>query len=145
MVTDHVSVTAVNSTTSADRSLVQSVVEGTFSAGDMAIAGPSPERVDEIQGLLQRLVSGEVGILRLKVHGPDGTILFSDDASLRGSQFEPSGNWPRSSEADSRSTDSQAEADLAGSERRRLEGICPSSASATWACSRSADAARWRR
>ena len=82
VVTDHVSVTAINSTTSADRSLVQSVVEGTFSTGDMAIAGPSPERVDEIQGLLQRLVSGEVGILRLKVHGPDGTILFSDDASL---------------------------------------------------------------
>ncbi|HEY8198560.1 MAG TPA: diguanylate cyclase [Candidatus Limnocylindrales bacterium] len=90
VVTDHVSVTAINSTTSADRSLVQSVVESTFSASDMAISGPSLDRVEVIQGLLQRLVAGEVGILRLKVHGPDGTILFSDDASLRGSRFEPS-------------------------------------------------------
>ncbi|MET1232866.1 MAG: diguanylate cyclase [Candidatus Limnocylindrales bacterium] len=106
VVTDHVSVAAVNSTMSADRSLVQSVVEGNFSAPDMSITGPTSARVAEIQGLLQRLVAGDVGILRLKVHSLDGTVLFSDDTGLRGTQFELS---PELEEA----LEGQAEAEIA--------------------------------
>jgi diguanylate cyclase (GGDEF)-like protein len=88
VVTDHVSVTAINSTTSSDRSLVQSFVESNFTTRDMTLAGPSPERVVAVQDQLKRLVASDVGILRLKVHAPDGIVLFSDDAALRGSRFE---------------------------------------------------------
>ena len=118
VVTDHVSVAAVNATMSADRSLVQSVVEGNFSTPDMSLAGPPPERVAEIQGLLRRLVAGQVGILRLKVHSIDGTVLFSDDASLRGSRFDLSPELEEALEGEAEAeiaTDfSGEEADLAG-------------------------------
>jgi diguanylate cyclase (GGDEF)-like protein len=88
VVTDHVSVSAINSTTSADRSLVQSFVEGNFTPRDLTLSGPTPERVAAVQDQLKRLVASDVGILRLKVHTPDGTVLFSDDPGLRGARFE---------------------------------------------------------
>jgi diguanylate cyclase (GGDEF)-like protein len=118
VVTDHVSAAALNATMNADRSLVQSVVEGNFSAPDMTLSGPAPQRVAEIQGLLERLVAGDVGILRMKVHSLDGTVLFSDDVSLRGSSFDLSPELEEAlegeAEAEIATEFSGEEADLAG-------------------------------
>ncbi|HEY8169094.1 MAG TPA: diguanylate cyclase [Candidatus Limnocylindrales bacterium] len=76
--------TAIESAAIADRSLAQSFVESTLTAEDMAIGASSTARVAAVQRALVRLVETDAAILHLKVHAPDGTILYSDDPSLRG-------------------------------------------------------------
>ncbi len=87
VVSDQLTKTAITATVEADTSLVLSVLEGRVSEGDMAMAGVSDSRVAEIEELLATLTARS-GILRIKVHATDGTILFSDDAGLRGQRFE---------------------------------------------------------
>ncbi len=86
VVTDHVTSTAIDSTAGADQALVQSFVESNLDAEDMTMR-VSDERVAAVEGLLERLVASDVGVLRFKVHTTDGTVLFSDDRDLRGQHF----------------------------------------------------------
>lgn len=86
VVTDQVTSTAIDSTAGADQALVQSFVESNLVAEDMTM-GVSDERVAAVEGLLERLVASDVGVLRFKVHTTDGTVLFSDDRKLRGQHF----------------------------------------------------------
>ncbi|TAM61169.1 MAG: diguanylate cyclase, partial [Chloroflexota bacterium] len=71
----------------ADRSLVQDVIHTDLAAGDLSLPGPGPARVAAIQQTLARLVGDSSGLLRIKVHSPNGTILYSDDPGLRGQRF----------------------------------------------------------
>ncbi|HEX5466311.1 MAG TPA: diguanylate cyclase [Candidatus Limnocylindrales bacterium] len=84
---DNVTAATLDSAVNADRSLVQDVVQTDLSPSDLTFAGPSPARVTQVQQALAALVGDNSGLLRIKVHAPDGTILFSDDPSLRGQHF----------------------------------------------------------
>ena len=88
VVSDHVTRSAVDSTVGADRFLAQSFVDMNLAAGDMSLTGPTPVHVRAVEDQLDRLVTSDVGVVLVKVHGVDGTILFSSDRSLRGSRFE---------------------------------------------------------
>ena len=87
VVGERITDTAVIAVASADKSLSQNFVAQNISAADMAPDTPQA-RVDAIQQQLAALVASNVGLLRVKVHAPDGTILFSDLPSLRGKVFE---------------------------------------------------------
>jgi hypothetical protein len=50
----------------------------------MTLGGSTEARIATVQQALLRLVETDADILRLKVHAPDGTILYSDDPTLRG-------------------------------------------------------------
>ncbi len=91
VVGDRITETAVEAVASADRSLSQNFVSQNMSASDMSLAGTAPARVAAIQEQLAALVRGNAGLLRVKVHAPDGTILFSDDPTLRGRAFAVEG------------------------------------------------------
>jgi diguanylate cyclase (GGDEF)-like protein len=84
IVGQHVQTTAIASAASADRSLAQSFAENSLTAADMTIGGSTEARIAAVQQALLRLVETDADILRLKVHAPDGTILYSDDPTLRG-------------------------------------------------------------
>ena len=87
VVGERITDTAVSAVAGADKSLSQNFVTQNISTADMAPDVPQA-RVDAIQHQLAALVASNVGLLRVKVHAPDGTILFSDLPSLRGKVFE---------------------------------------------------------
>jgi diguanylate cyclase (GGDEF)-like protein len=87
VVGERITDTAVSAVAGADKSLSQNFVTQNISTADMAPDVPQA-RVDAIQQQLAALVASNVGLLRVKVHAPDGTILFSDLPSLRGKVFE---------------------------------------------------------
>ena len=84
IVGQHVQASAIASAASADRSLAQSFVESTLTVDDMTVSAGSASRAADVQSALLRLVETDADILRLKVHSPNGTILYSDDPTLRG-------------------------------------------------------------
>ena len=88
VVSDHVTQSAIDSTVEADRFLAQSFVETYMATGDMTLTGPTAEHVAAVQQRLQALVSSDIGVALVKVHGLDGTILFSSDRAQRGHKFE---------------------------------------------------------
>jgi diguanylate cyclase (GGDEF)-like protein len=87
VVSDHVTRSAIDSTLAADRFLSQSFVETNLDAGDMVLTTSDDARVAVVQDGLRRLVASDVGVVLVKVHGLDGTVLFSSDRSLRGTRF----------------------------------------------------------
>jgi diguanylate cyclase (GGDEF)-like protein len=86
VVSSHVTGTAMASSVAADASFVSGFVQAFIGPEDLTAAGPSPGRQADIDGRLSALVSSS-GMLRVKVYSPDGTILFSDVAALRGRNF----------------------------------------------------------
>jgi diguanylate cyclase (GGDEF)-like protein len=86
VVSSHVTGTALASSVAADASFVSGFVHAFIEPQDLAPGGASPARQAEIDGRLSDLV-GSSGMLRVKVYRPDGTILFSDVAALRGQNF----------------------------------------------------------
>ena len=86
VVSSHVTGTAVASSVAADASFVSGFVGAFIGPDDISTAGPSAGRQAEINARLADLV-GSSGMLRVKVYAPDGTILFSDVAELRGRNF----------------------------------------------------------
>jgi diguanylate cyclase (GGDEF)-like protein len=91
VVGDQMTAATLRSAAGADRSLVETVSRSDLTASDLSFDGPSQERVWVIERTLADLVNATSGILRIKVHAPDGTILFSDDADLRGQRFDTDG------------------------------------------------------
>jgi diguanylate cyclase (GGDEF)-like protein len=88
VVSDHVTRSAIDSAAGADRLLGQGFVDTNLAADDMSLSAPSAERVDTVEDRLARLVASDPGLALVKIHGPDGTILFSNNRALRGSHFE---------------------------------------------------------
>ncbi|TMD28985.1 MAG: diguanylate cyclase [Chloroflexi bacterium] len=86
VVADHVTRTAIASSVAADSSFVSGFVRSFITPDDLRLAGPNAARTAEIQGRLSGLIASG-GMLRVKVYAPDGTILFSDVATLRGQNF----------------------------------------------------------
>ena len=86
VVSTHVTGTAMASSVAADASFVSGFVGSFIGPEDLSAPGPSPARQGEINARLADLVSSS-GMLRVKVYAPDGTILFSDVAGLRGRNF----------------------------------------------------------
>jgi diguanylate cyclase (GGDEF)-like protein len=86
VVSSHVTGTALASSVAADASFVSGFVGAFIGPDDVAAGGPAPARQAEIDARLSDLV-GSSGMLRVKVYAPDGTILFSDVAELRGQNF----------------------------------------------------------
>jgi diguanylate cyclase (GGDEF)-like protein len=84
VVTAHLTATALDSSVEADRSLVHGFVR-TLGEEDLT-AQVSPQRAELIQSDLAALIDRNQ-ILRIKVFAPDGTILYSDQRSLRGKNF----------------------------------------------------------
>ena len=86
LVSDHVTATAIDSSISSDRSLVRGFVASTLRPADLSGPAPGSDRVAEIGLDLAQLVDRDgKGILQIKVHAPDGRVLFSDDPSVVGS------------------------------------------------------------
>ncbi len=85
LVSDDVTRTAIDSSVSSDRSLVRGFVASTLRPSDLAGTPLEAARVAEIGRDLGQLVDRDGrGILQIKVHAPDGTVLFSDDAAVVG-------------------------------------------------------------
>ena len=85
VVSGHVTATAIASSVAADRSLVRGFTETVLMPADLVGSGPSAERSAEVGAQLRALVEpGAQGVLQLKIHGLDGTILFSDDHDVLG-------------------------------------------------------------
>ncbi|MGZ6295615.1 MAG: HD domain-containing phosphohydrolase [Candidatus Limnocylindrales bacterium] len=87
VVGDRITETAVKAVASADGSLSQNFVTQNIVGGQVDLKSPTADQITKIQQELGGLVHGNAGLLRVKVHAPDGTILFSDDPSLRGKAF----------------------------------------------------------
>ncbi|MGZ3585970.1 MAG: HD domain-containing phosphohydrolase [Candidatus Limnocylindrales bacterium] len=87
VVGDRITETAVKAVASADGSLSQNFVTQNIVGGQVDLKAPTADQITKIQQELGGLVHGNAGLLRVKVHAPDGTILFSDDPSLRGKAF----------------------------------------------------------
>lgn len=81
----HVEVTATSEATTSAEAVVRGFVDPLVTAG--ALQDPGSPAGTEINDTLRQLVkSGDV--LRIKIWGPDGTVLFSDLPELRGQRFE---------------------------------------------------------
>jgi hypothetical protein len=82
LVSDHVTRAAIDSSVSSDRSLVRGFVATTLRPSDLA-GKVDPERVAEVGRDLAQLVDRDgTGLVQIKVHALDGTVLFSDDAKV---------------------------------------------------------------
>jgi diguanylate cyclase (GGDEF)-like protein len=85
LVTDHITQAAIDSSVSSDRSLVRGFVASTLRPGDLAGGAIDQARVAEVNSALGELIdSPGKGILQIKVHAPDGSVLFSDDPTVVG-------------------------------------------------------------
>ena len=80
---DHVSRATLAAVVSRDRSLIDLFVNDTLRTSDLAAAGPSKARADELEAKLAALTAKDE-ILRMELLGPDGTIVASDSPGLRG-------------------------------------------------------------
>jgi diguanylate cyclase (GGDEF)-like protein len=89
LVSDHVARAAVDSSVSSDRSLLLSFAATTLQPSDLSEEAVPAARVAEIGRDLGQLVDvAGKGILQIKVHDPDGKVLFSDEPSVVGTSEE---------------------------------------------------------
>jgi diguanylate cyclase (GGDEF)-like protein len=89
LVSEHVTKAAIDSSVSSDRSLVLSFVATTLQPTDLSDKVPSAARIAEIGKQLSDLVDVEgKGIIQIKVHSPEGMVLFSNDPSVVGTSEE---------------------------------------------------------
>jgi diguanylate cyclase (GGDEF)-like protein len=85
LVSDHITQAAIDSSVSSDRSLVRGFVASTLLPSDLAGQPLDQARVAEVGRDLAQLVDHDgPGILQIKVHAPDGRVLFSDNPSSVG-------------------------------------------------------------
>jgi diguanylate cyclase (GGDEF)-like protein/putative nucleotidyltransferase with HDIG domain len=79
----HVSSATLAAVVSRDRSLIDLFVNDTLRASDLTADGPSQARADELEAKLAALTAKDE-ILRVELRRPDGMIVVSDTAGLRG-------------------------------------------------------------
>jgi diguanylate cyclase (GGDEF)-like protein/PAS domain S-box-containing protein len=84
LVSRDVTATAVNEALRTAETLVRGDADPSFVAS--AIADPDSVAGQQVNDRLARLVSSG-GFLRIKIWGPDGTVIFSDLPALRGQSF----------------------------------------------------------
>lgn len=85
LVSGHVTSTAIDSSVAADRSLVRGFAAGVLAPADLDPASTTDARAAELTAQLRALVEpGGQGILQIKIHAVNGTVLFSDRPELRG-------------------------------------------------------------
>ena len=87
LVSIHVTDAALQSSVDADASLVRAFVAKELKPSDLVLGGVDGARRVEIETRLRDLVDPETGTLRVKVFGPDGTVLFSDVPEIAGKNF----------------------------------------------------------
>ena len=85
VVSDHVRQSATDEAVHSAESVVHGFVDPLLTEG--AMAAPDSAAGRQIDAQLEQLV-GSGNLLRVKIWGPDGTVLFSDLPALRGRQFE---------------------------------------------------------
>ena len=86
---DNVERAAMNASDASDQSIVTAVVETSLAPADLSLTGVPAARAADIQAELQALLAHATGILHVKVYAPDGTILYSNRAGLRGQNLGP--------------------------------------------------------
>jgi diguanylate cyclase (GGDEF)-like protein/putative nucleotidyltransferase with HDIG domain len=84
----NVSDSAIEATTRADGALASNVIGADLMPSDLAMVGSDPTRVANMEQVLRALTHTDTGLLRVKIHAPDGTVLFSDDPTLRGAHLK---------------------------------------------------------
>jgi diguanylate cyclase (GGDEF)-like protein len=92
IVSHNVQDAAIRASVTSDQSLVKGLV--VLQPGDLSMTGVPPARVDQVQAQLQALLSKTStdqgkGIVHVKIWAPDQTVLFSNDATLRGQNLGP--------------------------------------------------------
>ena len=85
VVSDHVRQSATDEAVHSAESVVHGFVDPLLTEG--AMAAPGSASGQQIDAQLERLV-GTGNLLRVKIWGRDGTVLFSDLPALRGRQFD---------------------------------------------------------
>ena len=87
LVSNDVTAAAMNSSVEADGSLVRAFVAKELKPSDLVLGGVDDARRMEIETRLRDLIDPKTGTLRVKVFGPDGTVLFSDVPEIAGKNF----------------------------------------------------------
>ena len=93
VVSDGLTRAAIDSSVRSDRSLVQGFVASNLFAADLQVSGVDPTRVSAIElqiaAFIRRSsVAGQSpGIVHIKLWAPDGTVLYSERADLRGAKL----------------------------------------------------------
>jgi diguanylate cyclase (GGDEF)-like protein len=100
MVSAHFSTNTLSSIVSTDTTVVRAFVRSFVSPDDFSVDALPGERQAIIERQLRTLLAPET-ILRVEVRRPDGTVLFADDASLRGSAAAPSEAFTRATSGES--------------------------------------------
>jgi diguanylate cyclase (GGDEF)-like protein/putative nucleotidyltransferase with HDIG domain len=88
LVSDHVTSAAIESSVSSDRALVRSFVATTLRPSDLAGAVDAARTAEVGRDLAQLLDRDGTGLVQIKVHALDGTVLFSDDPAVVGTAGE---------------------------------------------------------
>ena len=89
MVSAHFSTNTLSSIVSTDTTVVRAFVRSFVSPDDFKQGALPGERQAIIERQLRTLIAPET-ILRVEVRRPDGTVIFADDANLRGATSVPS-------------------------------------------------------
>ena len=93
VVSDGLTRAAIDSSVRSDRSLVQGFVASNLFPADLQVSGVDPTRVSAIElqiaAFIRRAsVAGQSpGIVHIKLWAPDGTVLYSERADLRGAKL----------------------------------------------------------
>ena len=99
MVSANFSTNTLSSIVSSDTTVVRAFVRSFVSPDDFAPDTLPSERQAIIERQLQTLIAPET-ILRVEVRRPDGTVVFADDPSLRGTASAPSDSFTRAATGD---------------------------------------------
>jgi diguanylate cyclase (GGDEF)-like protein len=99
MVSANFSTNTLNSIVGTDTTVVRAFVRSFVSPADFAPSAPPGERQAIIEHQLRTLIAPEA-ILRVEARRPDGTVVFADDSSLRGTALPSSASFARAASGD---------------------------------------------